>query len=335
MTFSKDCFRRRKFDGLKNLLHILLLVLFAAPGICQDFPGPREDSIQPRKQEVQVATNSTRKWIVGGSSVALYGGSLFLLNQAWYKQYPKTSFHTFDDAGEWLQMDKVGHSWSVYNASRATTAAWQWAGASHKKAVLLGSISGFSYLTVIEILDGHSANWGWSWADMAANFAGSSLFAGQELLWREQRIQLKFSAHRSRYAPMLQQRANDLYGSNLAESILKDYNGQTHWASFNLRSFFPAGNLPPWLSISIGYGVDGLFGGFENLARDKAGNITFDRRDLPRTRQWYLSPDVDLTKIRTKSKFLKTTFSVLNSVKVPAPAIRLSQNKISGRWLHF
>jgi uncharacterized protein YfiM (DUF2279 family) len=279
--------------------------------------------------------NKNKGLLVGGASVVIYGSSLLALNETWYKNYPKTSFHTFNDAGEWMQMDKVGHAWSVYNLSRLSTAAWKWTGLSEKNSVLVGSISGFSYLTVVEILDAHSAKWGWSWADMAANITGSSLFAGQQLAWKEQRIQFKFSAHRKKYQPDLETRANELFGQSLAERILKDYNGQTHWLSFNINSFIPKTNFPSWLNVSIGYGADGMFGGYENIAYDKNGNISFNRQDIKRYRQWYLAPDIDLTKINTKSKLLRTVLAGLNAIKIPAPSLELSNGKLKGHWLSF
>ncbi len=281
-----------------------------------------------------------RKILIGSISAAGYAGSIILLNEAWYKDYPKTSFHTFNDAKEWLQVDKVGHAWTAYNTSRATTAMWKWAGYNgnkkeKNKAVWLGSLSGFSYLTVIEFLDAHSSNWGWSWPDISANFLGTSLFAGQEFLWDEQRIQFKFSSHRKKYNGTLQTRANNLYGASLPERLLKDYNAQTYWFSFNLKSFLFKSNLPSWLSLSVGYGAEGLYGGFSNTTFDKDGNVIFDRRDIKRYRQWYLSPDIDLTKIKTKSKFLRTAFSTLNILKFPAPALEFSNNKLKFRALVF
>jgi uncharacterized protein YfiM (DUF2279 family) len=279
--------------------------------------------------------NKNKGLIVGGASVLIYGSSLLALNQTWYKNYPKTSFHTFNDAGEWMQMDKVGHAWSVYNLSRLSTAAWKWTGLSEKKSVLAGSISGFSYLTVVEILDAHSEKWGWSWADMAANITGSSLFAVQQLAWKEQRIQFKFSAHRKKYQPDLEMRADELFGQSLAERILKDYNGQTHWLSFNINSFIPKTNFPTWLNISIGYGAGGMFGGYENIAYDKNGNISFNRQDIKRYRQWYLSPDIDLSKINTKNKLLRTVLAGLNAIKIPAPSLELSNGKLKGHWISF
>lgn len=280
---------------------------------------------------------SGRQWLIGSANVAGYGGSLLILGNAWYKNYPRSSFHTFNDDNEWLQMDKLGHGWTAYNTGRASAAMWKWAGLNEKKSTWIGGLSGAAYLTVIEFLDGHSAEWGWSWGDMAANIFGSGLFISQQLGWKEQRIQYKFSFHRKDYNdPSLEKRSDDLFGSSWYERMLKDYNSQTYWLSFNLKSFFKESNLPGWLNIAAGYGADGMFGGFDNVARDKDGNIIFDRRDIPRVRQFYVAPDIDFTKIRTKSKFLKTVFFALNAFKCPSPAIMInSKGKLKVYVIYF
>ena len=54
-----------------------------------------------------------------------------------------------------------------------------------------------------------------------------------------------------------------------------------------------------------------------------------------RYRQYYLSLDVDFTKIPTKSKLLKTTFGLLNMVKMPFPALEFSKNGIKGKGFYF
>lgn len=316
---------------MKIIFSALWVLLFFGKVAAQDSLPINDEKLNVHNAGI----NKKKALLVGGISVTVYGSSLLALNQTWYKNYPKTSFHTFNDSGEWLQMDKVGHGWSVYNLSRASTSAWQWAGLAENKSVLIGSLSGFAYLTVIEILDAHSEKWGWSWADVAANVAGSSLFALQQLGWEEQRIQYKFSAHRKKYSASLEARADELFGTSLAERILKDYNGQTHWLSFNINSFMHKKILPGWLNISVGYGADGLFGGYENIAYDKNGNVSFYRPDIKRQRQWYLSPDVDFTKIKTESKLLKTLLAGLNCLKIPAPALQLSKGKLRGYWLYF
>ena len=340
MVYSYAKLSVRTFERLKKL-GIIWLCLIGLSLNAQDSLVVNESLQQPASNEGALPDQpNNRKWLVGSLSAGLYAGSLVLLNTAWYKDHPKSSFHTFNDAAEWQQVDKVGHAWTAYNLSRASTSAWLWAfGNANKsetnKAIWLGSISGFSYLTVIEILDAHSANWGWSWPDIGANFLGTSLFASQALLWRDQKISFKYSAHRVHYKDMLHERANDLFGSSTPERLLKDYNGQTYWLSANLSSLFPKSNLPSWLSIAVGYGAEGMYGGFDNIAFDKDGNIIFDRRDIKRYRQWYLAPDVDLTRIKTKNKFLRTMFSVLNSVKFPSPALEFSNRSFRLRAVAF
>ena len=271
-----------------------------------------------------------RQRLVTYTSIGLYGATLAALNSAWYASYPRSGFHFFNDNAEWQQMDKVGHSWSSYGISRLTYGTWRWAGASEQKAVLLAAISGPGFLTVIETLDGFSSQWGWSWGDMGANVFGGGLFAAQQLGWHEQRISFKFSFHRKSYSdPLLERRADNLYGNSLAERGLKDYNGQSYWLSANLQAFLPKTNIPKWLNIAVGYGAEGMFGGTQNIGPN------FDRRDIQRYRQFYLAPDVDFTRIKTKSKLLNTVFYFLNGIKFPSPALELSRGKLRLRGLVF
>ncbi len=297
-----------------------------------DFPVAQKDTAE---QQLKFNYNN-RKWLAAGSSIAAYGGSVFFLNEAWYKDYPRRSFHTFNDSGEWMQMDKMGHAWTAYHASRLSTNLWRWAGVNKNNSVLLGTGSSLLYLFTIEYLDGRSAQWGWSWADGGTNLFGALLFAGQELGWEKQKISLKFSTHFKSYDDaILEARSKSLFGKNLPQRILKDYNAQTYWLSANIKSFLPKSKLPEWLNIAVGYGAEGMFGGYENVATDKNGAIIFDRKDIPRYRQWYLSPDIDFTKIKTKSAFLKSLFSVANVLKIPAPALQFSQGKFGLRALVF
>ncbi|WP_369752435.1 DUF2279 domain-containing protein [Flavobacterium sp. WC2409] len=255
------------------------------------------------------------------ASTALVG-----LNQLWYADYPRSNFHFINDNAEWLQMDKIGHFYSSYQMGRMGSEMLQWSGASKKKQLLYGAGLGFAFLTAVEVLDGYSSEWGASPGDVIANASGTALYVSQELLWNEQRIIPKFSFHTTQFA---QYRPNVL-GSNLAEQILKDYNGQTYWLSVNLYSFSKGSKIPKWLNLAMGYGADGMVSG---------NSENSDKLLLPKTerfRQFYLSFDVDLTKIETKSHFLKTFFSVFNTLKIPAPTIEYSVNEgFRGRILYF
>jgi hypothetical protein len=272
-----------------------------------------------------------RSLLIGGIHTGVYGGMFVGLSAAWYKNYAKSSFHSYNDSKEWLQMDKVGHAWTVYTASRWSFGMFSWAGQNNKKATLLSAGSALAYMLSIEYLDGRSAEWGWSWPDAGADVFGAALFTAQQLTWKEQKIVLKFSSHRINYGLALEPRADALFGKTLPERLLKDYNAQSYWLSFN----FPGNKLPAWLRWSVGYGAKGMLGGYSNVAYDNTGNIVFDRRDIKRLRQFYLAPDVDLTMIKTKSKLLRSVFYTLNSLKFPAPALQLAGGKLRGHWLYF
>lgn len=277
-----------------------------------------------------------RTWIIGGANVLGYGGTMIGLYHSWYKNYPQSKFHTFNDWREWKQVDKVGHLYSAYIESYGSMKMWQWAGMDRKKRIWIGGMSGAMYQTVIEVLDGFSTGWGWSWGDFSANVLGSGALVAQELAWDEQRIKLKFSFHKKNYNdPELNLRSDKLFGNSLAERMLKDYNGQTYWASANLKSFFKNSRLPDWLSVSVGYGAEGLFGGTENIGKDENGTIIFNRPDIKRYRQWFIAPDIDLTKIKTNKKGLKFLFTVLSAFKFPTPSLEYGNGKFRLHALHF
>lgn len=280
--------------------------------------------------------NKKRVKLVTAANVVGYGGALIGLNAAWYSQYPRSGFHFFNDDAQWLQMDKAGHVYSAYIESNATMEMWRWAGLDRKQRIWLGGLSGVAYQSIIEILDGFSAEYGFSLADFSANIIGSAAFISQELAWNEQKIKLKFSFHKKNYDDAsLNKRTNQIAGETEIERFIKDYNGQSYWISGNIHSFFPETKLPRWLNIAVGYGAEGMFGGTQNIGYDKEGNIIFDRPDIKRYRQWYLSPDIDLTKIKTNKKGIKILLFVLNSFKFPAPALEYSNGKLKGRWFVF
>jgi hypothetical protein len=319
---------------------IVLVVSISIESRAQDSLALRFDtaalvkSLPPLKLAKSQERN--RLWLIGGVHAIGYGGSLILLNEAWYKGYPRTSFHVFNDDKEWLQMDKLGHAWTVYNVGKVSAAMWKWAGLPDKQAALVGVLGSTLYMTGIEFMDGHSAQWGWSWGDMAANLVGSGFFLAQKLAWSEEHVQFKFSFHGNRYGePMLEQRANNLFGKTWYERMLKDYNAQTYWFSANLQSIFRKSNLPPWLNIAFGYGADGMFGGFQNKWTDNLGN-EIDRTDISRIRQFYLAPDIDFTRIRTNKRWVKGLLTLLNAFKCPAPALMLDgKGKLRGYWIYF
>ena len=339
----------------RPLLGFLFFLFFTgnlsaqADSIAVNFTAVTDSSIKPPvfAPEFKKVTGDTRwtltpaqkkkrVWIVSAGNVVGYSAAMIGLYSAWYSDYPQSGFHVFNDFPEWKQVDKVGHFYSAYIESRASMELWRWTGIDRKKRIWIGGMSGAFYQTAIEVLDGLSEGWGWSWGDFGANILGSGALVAQEFAWNDQRIKFKFSFHNKTYGDAsLNRRSDELFGTSTAERFIKDYNGQTYWASANISSFFPKSNLPPWLSLSVGYGAEGLFGGTENIAKDDLGNVVFSRPDIKRHRQWYLAPDIDLSKIYVKSKALRFFLTFLSAFKFPAPALEFSKGKFRAHAIYF
>lgn len=257
--------------------------------------------------------NKPRRNAVVITEATLAGVTLIGLNQLWYSDFQRSKFHTINDNNEWLQMDKMGHVFTSYQVGKFGAQVLNWSGVSKRDQLIYGATLGFGFLTTVEILDGFSQEWGFSWGDVASDAAGTGLYVGQELLWNEQRINLKFSFHQTKYA--LQ--APDKLGEGFLEQVLKDYNGQTYWLSANLHAFFKDSKIPKWLNVAVGYGANGMLQGVKAI---DSGSLINNNRQ----RQFYLSFDVNLNKIRTNSRFLKSVFNIFNVLKMPFPALEFN-----------
>jgi len=277
-----------------------------------NFFKPSDTLNKPRRNAV----------LISGSSLA--GLTLIGLDRLWYSDFDRSKFRVVNDNDEWLQIDKIGHVFSAYHLTRIGAESFNWAGVSKNNQLVFGTALSLGFLTTVEIFDGFSSEWGFSWGDFASNALGSGLYVGQDLLWEEQRITLKYSFHQTRFADQ----NPDKLGDGFFEEFLKDYNGQTYWLSANLHSFFKESKLPKWLNIAVGYGGEGMLTGRTD------SSIFFTNQN--RNRQFYLSLDLDLTKIKTNSGFLRSVFSVLNVIKIPAPTLEFNSKRgIAVHLLYF
>lgn len=256
--------------------------------------------------------------LVGGTALS-YGVLYTGLTTAWYTG-ERVPLHWFNDLPEWQQLDKCGHFWGAFQESRGAVDMLRWAGLSEKKAIWYGSFVGFVVQSPIEILDGFDPAYGASATDLAANFLGSSALLAQQLAWHEVRIMPKWSFHLTSYAAL---RPNVL-GRNVPERWLKDYNGQTYWLCTDVGAFLKPGNRwPRWLQPAVGYG------GQDMVYNDDGTNAA---KGLRPYRQFYLSLDVDLRRIPTRSPLLKKVFYTLSIFHLPAPA--LEYNPRNGFGFH-
>jgi len=263
-----------------------------------------------------LSTNKTniKKTLILGSEAIVYTSSYVGLNYLWYADYPRSNFHLYNDENEWYQMDKCGHSYSTYWIARANYKLLLWSGFENKKAVWGSIASSWLFISTIELFDGFSSEYGASPEDLLANTAGASLFGIQQMLWKEQKIIYKFAYFPSPYAKY----RPDVLGTNPIERGLKDYNGQTYWLSTGLGTITGIKVIPQWLNIAVGYGADGMTG-----ATNNKGFLPEERR----IRQLYFSFDLNLEKIKTNNKILKTVFFMFNCLKFPLPTIEINKNE--------
>ena len=253
--------------------------------------------------------------VVAGT-VVVYALTSYFLGKTWYTK--RVPFHTFNDNGEWLQMDKVGHATTAYAISQGEYQLFRWSGVNEKASVLTGGLISLLYQTTIELFDGRSEGWGFSKGDMAANLTGIGLFVGQQYGFGEQKVSLRYGWRRSIYP---EYRPN-LLGKGIGTQMLKDYNGQQYWLSVNVASVLPVGpSFPRWLNLDVGYSGSGMTGGHANPpyfdAEGKEVKFT-------RYRQFYLSPDVGLGHLPGLNFTGQQLLNAGQFFKIPTPSVEYS-----------
>lgn len=291
--------------GMKQLMAILLVMAFCPLRAQQPI-----DSITKRNAI-----------IVASCEAGVYAGAMVGLNRLWFKDCQWVGMHTINDNGDWLQMDKLGHTTTAYYTSLLGDESMRLAGLDPKWSTFYGGALSFLFMTSIELMDAGYKDWGFSWGDMAADVGGLALYTGQQLLWNEQRISLRYSFHKTEYA---QYNPEEL-GSNLVSQALKDYNGITIWASFNLKELFVKkdSRFPEWLTLDFGYGAKGM------VAPQPTS-------DFNRVRQFYLAPGVDLSKLPVENRYLKAFLRALSIIKLPTPALEYNDSdKFVWHWFYF
>ena len=315
---------------MKDLLVLFCTFLLASTLQAQQTLPYNWQPEKPRYKGFLVADttlNKKRVATVSGICLGGYGIAYTGIALAWYSNIPKTKWHWFNDNYEWLQIDKMGHALGGYQGARGMIGLFKWSGMKKFPSAFYGSLIGFMSLAPIEVFDGFTEKWGASSGDLVANFTGAGLAFANEMLWAEQRIQMKISYHPTPYAYVYPR----LFGTGI-DRPLKDYNGHTAWLSFRVHSWLPEGKFkkkyPKWLNVAVGYGANGLAGGYS------LGNTP--QVQAREYRQYYLSLDVDLSAIPTSKGGVRLLLDILNLIHLPAPALEFNgQNGFRWHWLYM
>ena len=271
-----------------------------------------------------------RVLIVGESLV--YTSSMTGLYFLWYKDEFGNGFHSFNDWKEWQQMDKFGHFTTAFILAELSCKAYSWTGVDWRKANKIAFLQSMLFMTSLEVLDGFSTGWGFSWSDMGFNLVGASLSYYKNSGYKPLQLIPKFSFEKSEMA----QWRPDLLGNNFPSRMMKDYNAQNYWLSINYNSKTKA--TDSWtngICLSVGYGAQGMTGGSDNVLINEQG-ITVP--EFQRFRQWYISLDYDWTKLpayKNGNRFFKGLCNGLNIFKFPFPALELSRGKVFMNWTSY
>ena len=299
-------FKIRSFNYLFLLFSLLIQISYSA----------QQKNKRDSTKKKNIILNTTA---LGATSLSYYG-----LYNLWYKKYPQTSFHFFNDLEEWNYIDKAGHIYSSYQVARK----------SHlflvkkdiENPVEKSCFYSLFFMLGIEVLDGFSKEWGFSNYDLLSNFIGTGIFYFQEKKFKRQLLKLKFSSHLSPYAIY----RPSLLGENVSQRIFKDYNGQTYWLTFDLNNKIQERlKVFKYLNFSLGYSIDGFVGARNNNILNCA-----DCNEINRQSQLLLSIDLDLSEIKTKNRALQLLLNSFSIIKFPAPTIILKDHN-EFRWFYF
>ena len=248
--------------------------------------------------------------------------SLVGINEVWYKNYARSDFHFFDDLKEWNGMDKIGHACTSYQLNKISHSLFK--KNNIKKPLLKSSVYTFGYMLGVELLDGYSTEWGFSIYDVIGNGLGTILYTLQERKFKNQPFEIKFSSHKSTYASC----RPSLLGENRLQQILKDYNGQTYWLTFNYNELWNKRiKLFDYIDFAFGYSIDGFTGGHNNPEISSCNCLISNCNNLKRTSQFIFSVDLNTSKIKNKHPILGKFLLPFDIVKIPFPAFILNNSK--------
>lgn len=223
----------------------LAQLLAQEPGDSTSLPP----AIDARSDSIDVA----RLALIGGLTTAAFLYGHVLQSEMWWKG-ERSAFH-FEWRHDWsyaLGADKLGHAWFPYVTAHTYDRLLRWAGVDTATSIWTASSLALGYQTYIEIRDGYSADWGFSWGDAVANTIGAALPIGQHYLRPLRLFDFKMS-----FWPSEKFRA----GSNRA--IIDDYESSYHWLTLHVVDVLPAGwreLYPGFVDVALGHGVKNLDG---------------------------------------------------------------------------
>lgn len=207
-------------------------------------------------------------------------------------------------------IDKLGHAFSFYAATRLGTRGLSAVGASHDEAIRLSAGVALGFGFGVEVLDGlsRSGRYGFSWEDLAMNVVGVGLGVAMEA---NPRLDRRF-AFRWMYSP---RGRGDSW-----------YDHHTYLVALRLSGFDAIGPRNPlrYLEIAAGYGASGFRSDFDFSAGD------LRRRTLYLGVAWNVTEMLDRTVFRggrRNGRAHRWTTEALRYVQPPGTAVAFRSSR--------
>lgn len=248
------------------------------------------------------------KLIIVGSVMAGAMVGIHLYQESGWWKHNRAPFHFREDLTYGRSVDKIGHFYGTSLWAWSLAGVLRWAEVPERQAVYLGAGGALLFQTFVEVEDGFSA-WGFDRVDFLANLGGALWPIARHHSAAARAVDLKLSY---RPSSLLDQSSGGGFVGQ-KHLVMDDYEGQTYWLSASPEALLPgaAGRWwPGFLRVAVGYGVRGVSGPVPYSVVYLG--LDYDpRRIIPRT-----------------SSFLVTLGEVLNFIRFPAPAIRISPGTV-------
>ena len=244
--------------------------------------------------------NPVKFGIVSGVTAGGFVVGHVVLNNLWWKG-ERSDFHfNFDEDWKYaLGSDKFGHAYFPYLATDIYEGAFVWSGMDSTTA--LWSAAGFTlfYQTYIEVRDGFSKQYGFSFGDFGADVLGAGYPIAQHYIPALRNFTFKIS-----FDPSAEYKAGHY------NAIIDDYESAYGWLSINVHNLLPESWqewYPKWINLAIGHSVKNIY-----------------LSPVNGYHEWYLALDWNLEGLPGDGWFWNVVKHYLNYYHLPSPAVRVS-----------
>lgn len=214
----------------------------------------------------------------------------------------KTSFFINENSLYASNFDKALHMYGGVVSADLFSSGLRLQGYDKEQAVLLGAASSSLFYLFIEVEDAHISYLGFDAIDLSASVLGSAYPVLQHYVPLFNSLTPKFSYRSSGI--------NTTMPNQYSPQFLSDHEGQTYWIGVTVADMLPASykeSYPRWLGAAVGFSM-------RNLGHNAR-------------QEYYVTLDVDLRAIDTKSDLMNAILRTLNYIHFPMPGIKFAQGK--------